>query len=134
MDTGLQELINYITEQRRLGIPKETIRRVLLESNWDTALIDHAFVQAENTTGNQQVTASLPATSNTQVHRVRDGVLWILSPFLVLFASVAITIIVKFAGINSPIVNIILLLLGLAGVVLIFVGPVVGIIKLARNK
>ena len=66
-------------------------------------------------------------------HNTRNGVLWILSPFIALFGVLFINIIVRFAGIQSPIINIISLLGGMAGVILIVVGPVIGIVKLVRN-
>lgn len=130
------QLVKYISEQLRQGISEDNIRQSLVQNNWDEKLVNQAFTLVRNpeyTTSNLGVTSQ---QSNVLVksHKVRNGVLWILSPFIVFVGTALVNIIVRFAGINSSILNIVFVLAGMVGVILIFVGPVLGIIELTRHK
>ncbi len=70
---------------------------------------------------------------NNNEHKVRNGVLWILSPFIVFVITFIVTIAFRIAGLDSMIINVISLLAGIAGVLLMFIGPVIGIIKLTSK-
>lgn len=72
-------------------------------------------------------------TTTPKSHNTRNGVLWILSPFITLLAVLLINVLVRLTGIESSIFDLISVLAGMAGVILLIVGPIVGIVKLARN-
>ncbi len=54
MNTLNQELLAYIKEEVRVGVPSQQIKRVLLESDWQANIIDEAFA-----------TLGVPITSST---------------------------------------------------------------------
>ena len=66
-------------------------------------------------------------------HRVRDGVLWILSPVIIVLGAFIFNEILRLLGVNAPIINLLTLLTGIAGVLFMFIGPVIGIIKLTSK-
>ena len=77
------------------------------------------------------------STSNTTQpsdhHRVRNGVLWIVSPFIVLVGVALLQVLFHSAHITSSVINIIAFLGGIVGIILIPVGPIIGIRKLSRH-
>ncbi|MDB5163825.1 MAG: hypothetical protein JWS12_443 [Candidatus Saccharibacteria bacterium] len=137
MNNQDEQLISYIKEQLLQGNPEENIRQTLLQYGWDSKLVDQAFafIKAPNPHSENTQEAQLqPHETFRSNHRVRNGVLWILSPFIVLVGAAIINFLFRLAGINSPIINIVSILAGMAGVILVFVGPVLGIIKLTNHK
>lgn len=82
--------------------------------------------------------AGVPQTGK-QSHKVRNGVLWIISGPVFLVCTGIFSVVINFALLGSDVqalilvLNILSWLLGLVGILLIFIGPVVGIIILAKN-
>jgi hypothetical protein len=114
-----EQLQSYIQNSRSNGLSEDTIRNELLRSGWPQATVDIALRQ-------------VPATQPANPHRVRNGVLWILSPFIVLTGAVVIELLCRLAGVNSSIINVMSVLVGIAGIILLPLGPILGIIKLTR--
>jgi hypothetical protein len=77
--------------------------------------------------------ANPPLSSPAANHQVRTAVLWFLSPFMVFVGALVMSIAFRLAGVDSRLTNIGILLLGLVGMVMLVVGPVMGIIKLTRR-
>ncbi len=121
MDQASQ-LHTYIQQSRASGLTDSTIKSQLLQAGWSQTNVDGAFNNVAS------------ATQSSNPHRVRNGVLWICSPAIVLITVTVLQFLVHFAGLNLAIINIISILGGMAGVILLFVGPIVGIIKLSHNQ
>ncbi|HTE57302.1 MAG TPA: hypothetical protein VK694_01040 [Verrucomicrobiae bacterium] len=137
MNEQLAQAANYIQHNLQQGVPEATLRQVLREQGWDEALIEQAFAaaQAPVLPAMHQQQAPVPGAPAGLNHHVRSGVLWILSPFIVLVGAVIVNFAIRVAGVDSsPILNILTLLAGMVGMVLLFVGPVIGIVKLSRPK
>ena len=113
------QLQSYIQSCRKSGLSDELIRNELLRSGWPTDTVD-AELRA---TG-----SALPATP----HHVRNGVLLILSPFIILAGAIVLQLPFDRAGIHSPIINIVSALAGIAGIIMLPLGPILGIMKLSR--
>ncbi len=117
-----QQLYAYIQQAYASGLTADQIKSQLLQAGWQLAMIEAAF---------QAPTGAAPQPIDP--HRQRNGVLWIVSPFIVFVTIILLQFIVHAANVNSAIVNIISLLGGVAGVILVPVGPTIGIIKLSRH-
>jgi hypothetical protein len=137
MNDQFEQVTNYIKQQLQAGDSKENIRHTLLQYNWDANLVDQALSHVMTSTPQPMYAQGMGPASPQDIqpnHTVRNGILWILSPFIVLVGLVIINFLIRLAGISSPILNILTVLGGMAGVVLLFVGPIVGTVKLASHK
>lgn len=130
----MNQLIKYISQQLESGVSYETIRHTLLQNNWNEALIVQAFSIVHNSVTPVTTSGHVTASISHRKNNTKVGVLWILSPVIVLIGSLFMNIIVRLIGISSPVFNVVSLLAGVTGVVLVVVGPVVGALKLANNK
>lgn len=137
MNEQLAHAVGYIQQNLQQGVPEANLRQAFREQGWDEVLIEQAFAAAlapALPSTYQQPAPTTPVAAGPN-HRVRNGILWILSPFIVLVGAVIINIAVRMTGVEaSPILNILTILAGMVGMVLLFVGPVVGIVKLSRPK
>ena len=131
MDQSSQ-LRGYIQQGINSGLSEDNIRSRLLQAGWPQAVVDAALYMPSNYTGQESNVPNPAQPTNT--HRVRNGVLWILSPFIILVGVAVLQFLFRAAGIKSPIFNIISILAGMVGVILVPVGPIVGIIKLSRRQ
>jgi hypothetical protein len=114
------QLQSYIQASRNSGVAEDVIRNSLVQSGWLAETVDEAL--------------KAPAAQHTSSpHRVRNGVLLILSPFIILIGNVIIQVIFRMAGIHSPIINIIAILGGIVGIVMLPLGPILGIMKLSKS-
>ena len=74
-----------------------------------------------------------PKQSPQSNREVMVGILWIASPLIVLFGNLILNVALRAVGVNSVAVNIFSVIAGVAGVLLVFIGPIFGIIKLTRK-
>ena len=121
MDQSAQ-ISDYIHQCLANGMSPETIKQQLLASGWAPETIDRAL-------GSFQASSPSP-------HRVRNGVLWIVSPFVILIGISLLQALVHLLHLSQPVAaifNILSLLIGVAGVILIPVGLIMGILKLTRH-
>lgn len=126
MNNETAQAIEYIKNQLQQGASKESIRQSLMQSGWGEVSIQQAFDGVENLS--LHAASSEPKKSSVLV-----GVLWILSSIIVLSVVLTLNIIVRFTGISSQVINIISILLGMVGVILIPLGPIIGVVKLVRR-
>jgi hypothetical protein len=146
MNDQIHRIVEYINQQLSSGKSREEIDTQLLASGWTKEQIDLAHTQLTNplaTRSNQPNLNSQtlpPKDPLVNKHKVRNGVLWILSPYILLLGVAFLNIIVHFSlnssTAGSPLfsaLNIISVLGGLAGVILIPVGLIVGIIRLTKK-
>lgn len=128
-----EQLTTYIQQAHAMGVPLAQIRQNLLSSGWSALMIEAELARLGHVAG-----PLMPSTP-TDPHRVRNGVLWILSGYILIFLVIMIQIIlapIAPAGSDSTVklvVNILSLVAGLAAVILLPVGFVVGIIKLTKK-
>jgi hypothetical protein len=89
----------------------------------------------QNTSAPMQSTPAVPPQPPAPAddHHVRTAVLWFLSPFMVFVGALVVSIAFRLVGVSSPFVNIVVILCGLVGMVLLVAGPIMGIIKLTRR-
>lgn len=138
------QIDNYIHQELSSGTDETAIRHQLARSGWSDTLINEAFYRVSPETQTMP-TGLLPSSdhSNTTTHtpapitddkRVRNGVLWIVSPFILLIGTALLSFGVRLAGINSVVFYLIFMLMGIAGVILIIAGPIIGIIKLSKHN
>lgn len=120
------ELQNYIQRSRTYGTPDDAIRGQLVQNGWPADDIDRAFWAAG------PAPVATPARS-ADPHCVRNGVLWIASPFILLISVALLQFIINFVGFDFVLIKFISYLAGLTGFILIFVGPIIGIIKLTKD-
>jgi hypothetical protein len=124
-------LVQYIEQAYRAGASIDAIRTELLKSGWRSDVVEPALQSYQ------------AARKLVNPHQVRDGVLWILSAFILFALSALIQFIMRFT-LNSAndmgvisifriVINIFSLVLGLVAVPLIIVGPIIGIIKLTKK-
>lgn len=59
MDEHLRQLTDYVSEQLKNGVAEEHIRQILLQHNWDAALVDKAFLS---------ITPTAPVHASTDIH------------------------------------------------------------------
>lgn len=140
MDQQLIQLVEYVSKCVNQGTPQATIQNQLIQAGWSQAYIDAAFRQLNlqhvnnivNQSGYPPINqAALPIHSYP--HKNRTGVLWILSPFIVLIGAIIINLLLRRAGFSSSVTNIFIALAGIVGVLLLPLGPIIGIIKLTRH-
>jgi len=130
MDNSLQ-LQTYIQQARNAGLSDSTIKTELLKMGWEENLINECL----------RIQSIKPAVQNSfnkdsnsaHPHKTRNGVLWILSPFIILITVSILQFVEHIFNINVAVFNIIALLAGIAGLILLFVGPLIGIIKLSKR-
>jgi hypothetical protein len=125
------QLIEFINQGRNRGLSEDAIKNQLLKAGWQQPSVDAALNYA--TTNNNLMSTVQVSHQSIKPHRVRNGVLWILSPFIVFISVALLQFVFRLTGLNSPIINILSLLAGMAGLILIPVGPIVGIITLAKR-
>ncbi len=135
MNSDLRQLVNYIAQQSQSGVSEMQIRQSLAQNNWDEGLVNQAFSLVRNPeyTTNNPDPISQESSVSVSSHKVRNGVLWIISPFIILICVIIVNIIFRLAGVNSPFITILSMLAGMVGVIFIFVGPIIGIIKLTSK-
>jgi hypothetical protein len=121
----------YVHQSRSNGIDDITIKNQLIQSGWQEATVTAALQLLTPPVGTQNHLQSPVQPSNS--HRVRNGVIWILSPFILLISVAILQFLFHLVGLRSPIINIVSILSGIVGVILIPVGPIIGIIKLNRR-
>lgn len=128
MDTS--QLTAYIQQSLEQGAQPSEIRNQLFQSGWPIATIDEAFSKLPSaytqTTGQQPQTSANP-------HKVRDGILWIISPFILLICIAMLQFFARLLIVHSVLLNILATLAGMAAVILIPVGLIMGIIKLSQK-
>ena len=147
MEEQLASVVAYIKQAASQGITQPSIENQLLQSGWSQAVISQAFQQASiasldnpalsqinYSATNQFRPPANPLPTTRGPHQTRNGVLWILSGFLLLIGGGIISAIAAMASINSHIINILTILMSGFGVILIPVGIIVGIIILTRHK
>jgi hypothetical protein len=130
MDQNSQ-LNAYVLQSRGNGIDDNTIKNQLIQSGWQESTVN-ASLQLPASAVHSQNNVQSPVLSSNP-HRVRNGVIWILSPFILLIGVVLLQLLLQLIGLRSPIINIIGILCGIAAAILIPVGPIIGIIKLTRH-
>lgn len=133
MNDQYQQAISYAQQQLSQGVQVENIRNNLIQNNWDETAVNQ-IISIASSQVTQTDRASLTNSRNTtNPHRIRNGVLWIISPFILLITAIIVEIIFRALGLKSAIVNILSVIIGMTGSVLLIVGPIVGIIKLSRK-
>ena len=110
------QLRAYVRSLFDQHINEQAIRTNLLNAGWDSAAVDAAINQ-----------------ERPSPHRVRNGVLWIVSPLIVFVCAGIMSAVLAAAHIHSAFANIIIVLLGLAGGLLVIIGPIVGVVILSRR-
>ena len=128
MQDNPQDQINsYAASRLHLGVSREAVRAELKQAGWQDTQIEAAF---EN------------HARSLDPKRVQKGILWIVSPFASLVAIALLQFIVRFivtasgqtsANPFSLVINIVSILVGVAAVPMMIVGPIVGIVKLTQK-
>ena len=121
----------FISQQLQRGVPEAQVYDVLLKNNWDQQTVTQAFYTVRNSVSFNQQQASTPVSPGEKKSK-SVAVFWILSPVVFLIGGFIIALVTRLAGISSPLINMLTILIGMAGVILIIVGPVIGIIKLKQ--
>lgn len=145
-----EQLTTYIRQCLNQGMQPGDIRSKLIQGGWQQILVDTTLAQLGYVvpTTVQQPTASDP-------RRVQKGVLWILSPYILLFVIALLQLVVRFAlqsgtgtdveleteldteantaSLVASLINIFSILAGLVAVILIPVGFIIGIIKITKK-
>lgn len=127
-----QQLTQYIQQATQLGVPTETIHANLLSNGWPEVVIAQLL--------SQQQPVAAPADPN----RVRNAVLWIVGPFAALIVIALLQFIIRFMTNDSSsldssgdgvrtIINILSILVGMAAVPMMIIGPIIGIVKLSKK-
>ncbi len=122
-----QQLIDYIKECLGRGIKPDVISAQLIQSGWAQATVNQALDATQ--AGYKQ--------KPQDPHKVRNGILWICSPFILLVSVSLIQFVARLANPNARGglgINIISLLIGVAAIILIPVGLIVGIMKLSKKS
>ena len=130
MDNSDDQLVQFVARQLQQGVPEATIRQTLQSNGWDETRIHQSLTAAK---GLLQTNPTL-AASPEQKKRTRTALLWIFSPFIAWFGAIIVMVICQALGFSSAVLNIITMVAGLGGVILLVVGPVVGILQLTRRK
>lgn len=131
-DQQYAQITQYIQQARQSGLPVESIRANLLASEWPEPVVMQLLSQQQ------------PITTPRDPHRVRNAVFWIAGPFVVLIATVLLQFVSRFAmagtessGLSpsgfSKAVNVLTIIIGIAAVPMMIIGPVVGIVKLSKK-
>ncbi len=128
------QLVLYIKQNLDSGYSEQSLRQALLTQGWQQAQVDQAFQAVYASQPAAAQPANLQPSTPQNKNRVRNGVLWILSPFIIFTVNIILSITVRIIGIDFAFINILMILMGLFGFIMLFVGPTVGIIKLASKK
>ncbi|HMS23520.1 MAG TPA: hypothetical protein PKB09_01810 [Candidatus Saccharibacteria bacterium] len=125
MNTESNQLESYVNQQFDQGISESEVRQNLLQKGWDKITVDKAIEYAVD---------SRQSKKSSHNSKVKNGIFWILSPFIFLLIVIILNIISRFSGIDSTIIDVISLMAGITGIILIFVGPIIGILKLSKHN
>ncbi len=128
------QLVLYIKQNLDSGYSEQSLRQALLTQGWQQAQVDQAFQAVYASQPAHTKPASEQPSTPQNKNRVRNGVLWILSPFIVFTTLIILSGILNFTNTRVAELNLILLLMGITGVLLVFIGPVVGIVILVSKK
>lgn len=141
-----EQLAIYIQQGMAGGYSQDAIRNELLRQGWSGDIIALAVARLHAMSSFAAVnpyhtTQPNDLAVNRSSNRVLRGVLWILSPFILLIGGVVISFLGHFVVAASGddrligmITNILSLLISITGVVLLIVGPIVGILILVRKS
>jgi len=125
------QLKTYIQQSLTSGLSPEAVAQQLRQSGWPEASIQESLrIQSLNS---PQLSTELSNARAGRPHNARDGILWILSPFILLVGVALLQLLIELGGIHSAIINILSILAGIDGVILIPLGLIVGIIKLSKH-
>lgn len=128
------QLVLYIKQNLDSGYSEQSLRQALLTQGWQQAQVDQAFQAVYASQPAPTQPANMQPSTPQDKNRVRNGVLWILSPFIIFTVNIVLSLFVRIIGIDFALINIAMILLGLLGFIMLFVGPTVGVIKLASKK
>lgn len=118
------ELEQYVRVRLSQGVSYDAIRQELLNNNWSPESIDSVF----------SVVGGQPSSIPQDGKRIMKGVLWIISPFILLILGALLNLIVHFAGADNDVFRLFSLILGVAGVLLFIAGPIIGIMILVKKS
>lgn len=118
------ELEQYVRVRLSQGVSYDAIRQELLHNNWSPESIDSVF----------SVVGGQPSPIPQDGKRIMKGVLWIISPLILLILGALLNLIVHFAGADNDVFRIFSLILGVAGVLLFIAGPIIGIMILVKKS
>lgn len=131
------QLLEYIQRRRAIGIADATIQTELTNAGWPTQDITVGLRAVPSIAQTEAPLVPAPAQP-TDPKKVLKAILWMVSPFVLLFGAAFISFIAQFTlgseGGLAIALNIITLLMGVIGVLMVFIGPVIGIVILARKS
>jgi hypothetical protein len=134
MHEQYKEAIDHIKKRLAQGVPLEYLRMELVHNKWSQQSIDYVM---SHITGHAQ--APHPQTVATKQpkpkdpNNTRNAILWICSPVIIWVAIAVVQFVLHLTDLSSPLTTIVAVLAGIASVVLFFVGPIIGVIKLIDN-
>jgi len=131
-DSHRAQLATYVQKAYKSGASIDAIRAQLLKSGWRDDIVEPVLAEFQ------------VAHKSADPHRVRNAVLWIVSPFILFGIAALAQFIMRFTLNSSDnmgvisifriVINIFSLIFGLVAVPLIIVGPIVGILKLSKKQ
>ena len=146
------QLIDYVRQSLAQGTNPAAIHNQLTQTGWPVEMVDEAFdlaqagapipptptppppaAPATSATGIPAATTPPGTLPPERAKRIRQGIWWIVSPFIILFIGLVIAFLFQRTGTASPIINIASALIGIIGVIMVPVGLIVGIIKIAKQ-
>lgn len=130
MNEDIKKLAGYIQPQINQGVPMEQIRQTLIQANWDSNLVEQACTYVAT---NPQAAALITNNPKSYKHQTRNAILWILSGFIILLTDGLLRQFIRAIDLSSSLIVSIISIFGLVGLFMVFVGPIIGIIKLAHR-
>jgi hypothetical protein len=97
------QLTNYIQQCLNQGIPLSDISNQLLQQGWSQANVDEAFRAVQSSYSQPPAIGNQPTQLAAKPHRVRNGVLWIVSPYIILVLAAILELLTRSIG-NSRII------------------------------
>lgn len=143
MNNEINQGVNYIKDELKKGASYEDTRQSLLQSGWSESAIDQAFQLSTQGQDDLASKATTLESSNMQKPKksIIGAIIWIVSPFIGMFFVLLLAVVnrVMLQNVQAPtalnsLLGLLTVVIGVLSGILIVAGPIVGIIKLSKNK
>lgn len=130
-DPHRAQLTQYVQQAYQSGASIEAIRAGLLRNGWRRDMVEPILAEFQ------------AAIKPVDPHRTRNAILWIVGPLAALTLTALLQLVVRFfwvsvddmgvIGIFRIVINMLSIIVGMAAVPMMIIGPIIGIVKLSKK-